>query len=92
MAPVRARYSTRFPPPGMHPVQDVGFQRQTCCRARGQVAYVPQHEKVNLRFPATTWDAVMMGDAPIGVVQTTWSQRSIICADPPRTGRMWERA
>jgi manganese/zinc/iron transport system ATP- binding protein len=29
--------------------------------ARGQVAYVPQHEKVNWRFPATTWDVVMMG-------------------------------
>jgi len=31
--------------------------------ARGQVAYVPQQERVNWRFPATTWDVVMMGRA-----------------------------
>ena len=30
---------------------------------RGQVAYVPQQERVNWRFPATTWDVVMMGRA-----------------------------
>jgi manganese/zinc/iron transport system ATP- binding protein len=27
----------------------------------GHVAYVPQQERVNWRFPATTWDVVMMG-------------------------------
>jgi manganese/zinc/iron transport system ATP- binding protein len=30
---------------------------------RGQVAYVPQQERVNWRFPATTSDVVMMGRA-----------------------------
>lgn len=30
-------------------------------KARGAVAYVPQQERVNWRFPATTWDVVMMG-------------------------------
>lgn len=29
--------------------------------ASGHVAYVPQQERVNWRFPATTWDVVMMG-------------------------------
>ncbi len=29
----------------------------------GLVAYVPQQERVNWRFPATTWDVVMMGRA-----------------------------
>jgi manganese/zinc/iron transport system ATP- binding protein len=29
--------------------------------ARGRVAYVPQQERVNWRFPASTWDVVMMG-------------------------------
>ncbi len=28
---------------------------------RGHVAYVPQQERVNWRFPATAWDVVMMG-------------------------------
>ncbi|MBI4187254.1 MAG: metal ABC transporter ATP-binding protein [Chloroflexi bacterium] len=31
--------------------------------ARGYVAYVPQQERVNWRFPATAWDVVMMGRA-----------------------------
>jgi manganese/zinc/iron transport system ATP- binding protein len=31
--------------------------------AHGQAAYVPQQERVNWRFPATTWDVVMMGRA-----------------------------
>ncbi|MBI2860152.1 MAG: metal ABC transporter ATP-binding protein [Chloroflexi bacterium] len=36
-------------------------------RMRGQVAYVPQQERVNWRFPATAWDVVMMGRTkPIG--------------------------
>ena len=29
--------------------------------ARGVVAYVPQHERVNSRIPATAWDVVMQG-------------------------------
>ena len=29
--------------------------------ARGQVAYVPQYERVNWRLPMTAWDVVMLG-------------------------------
>ena len=36
-------------------------------QARGVVAYVPQREKVNWRFPLTVWDVVMLGrDRKIG--------------------------
>lgn len=30
-------------------------------KARGQIAYVPQREQINWRFPITVWDVVMQG-------------------------------
>jgi ABC-type Mn2+/Zn2+ transport system ATPase subunit len=39
------------------------IEGRTVDGARGQAAYVPQQERVNWRFPATTFDVVMMGRA-----------------------------
>ncbi|MBI4285499.1 MAG: metal ABC transporter ATP-binding protein [Chloroflexi bacterium] len=39
------------------------IEGQAIAGARGQVAYVPQQERVNWRFPASAWDVVMMGRA-----------------------------
>jgi ABC-type Mn2+/Zn2+ transport system ATPase subunit len=34
-----------------------------CKQSHGMVGYVPQHEAIDWRFPATVWDVVMMGRA-----------------------------
>ena len=34
---------------------------KSMAESRGVVAYVPQHERVNSRIPATAWDVVMQG-------------------------------
>ena len=35
----------------------------SCRESHAMVAYVPQHEAIDLNFPATVWDVVMMGRA-----------------------------
>ncbi len=35
----------------------------SCQESHAMVAYVPQHEAIDLNFPATVWDVVMMGRA-----------------------------
>ncbi len=35
----------------------------SCRESHAMVAYVPQHEEIDLNFPATVWDVVMMGRA-----------------------------
>ncbi len=35
----------------------------SCRDSHGMIGYVPQHEAIDWRFPATVWDVVMMGRA-----------------------------
>jgi ABC-type Mn2+/Zn2+ transport system ATPase subunit len=49
--------------------------------ARGALAYIPQQERVNWRFPVTAWDVVMLGRAR----KAGWLRR------PGRHDRDWVR-
>ncbi len=60
--------------------------------ARGLLAYVPQRERVNWRFPITAWDVVMLGRSR----KTGWLRRpghgdkEVVQGSLERVG-MWER-
>jgi ABC-type Mn2+/Zn2+ transport system ATPase subunit len=41
----------------------ISIQGAPCKQSHGMVGYVPQHEAIDWRFPATVWDVVMMGRA-----------------------------
>ena len=41
----------------------ISIQGAPCEQSHGMVGYVPQHEAIDWRFPATVWDVVMMGRA-----------------------------
>ena len=66
---------------GLHPLH-----------ARGVVAYVPQQEKVNWRFPLTVWDVVMLGRGRrIGWLRRPGSRdRELVRLSLERVG-MWEQ-
>jgi ABC-type Mn2+/Zn2+ transport system ATPase subunit len=42
---------------------EISIQGQPCQQSHTLVGYVPQHEAVDWKFPATVWDVVMMGRA-----------------------------
>lgn len=41
----------------------ISIQGESCHRSHTMIGYVPQHEAIDWRFPATVWDVVMMGRA-----------------------------
>ena len=59
--------------------------------SRGVLAYVPQSERVNWRFPLTAWDVVMLGRArEIGWLRRPGRQdREVVRSSLERVG-MWE--
>ena len=60
--------------------------------ARGQVAYVPQQERVNWRFPATTSDVVMMGRVrKIGLLKRATQIDRAAVQDCLERVEMWNR-
>ena len=41
----------------------ISIRGATCQQSHAMVGYVPQHEAIDWKFPATVWDVVMMGRA-----------------------------
>ncbi len=41
----------------------ISIQGAPCRESHAKVSYVPQHEAIDWKFPATVWDVVMMGRA-----------------------------
>ncbi len=61
-------------------------------QVRGELAYVPQSERVNWRFPLTAWDVVMLGrERKIGWLRRPSRQdKEIVQSCLERVG-LWER-
>jgi ABC-type Mn2+/Zn2+ transport system ATPase subunit len=77
---------------GLLPHQGAISIRGASCRdSHAMVGYVPQHEAIDWRFPATVWDVVMMGRArQIGyVLPPRKRDRAAVRAALERVG-MWD--
>jgi ABC-type Mn2+/Zn2+ transport system ATPase subunit len=76
---------------GLLPHQgSISIRGASCKDSHAKVGYVPQHEAIDWRFPATVWDVVMMGRArQIGyVLPPRKRDRSAVRAALERVG-MW---
>jgi ABC-type Mn2+/Zn2+ transport system ATPase subunit len=63
-------------------------------RVRGRLAYVPQREQVNWRFPLTVWDVVMLGrSSRLGVLRRPGrADRETVVACLEKVGLLNERS
>lgn len=78
---------------GLSPLREgrVLIHGESLSEVRGLIAYVPQREKVNWRFPLTAYDVVMLGRQPhIGWFKRPGRQDKVAVEEALRRVGMWE--
>ena len=65
---------------------------RSIAEARGLVAYVPQHERVNWRLPMSAWDVVLLGRTRrVGWFRRPGRQDRALAEEALRQVGMWDR-
>jgi len=77
---------------GLLPHQgEISIQGASCKDSHAMVGYVPQHEAIDWKFPATVWDVVMMGRArQIGYVLPPRKRDRTAVRDALKRVGMWD--